>query len=327
MLNFKSDSKPLVNEFELKFFVILGAILIALILVSFISGNKIRRDNVSSPAKVADNPFDHIEIVAHSAYVYDIRTNTTLFSKNPQERVPLASLTKVMTAVVALETAPTYSTVVVNKSAVLSEGNSGLRVGERWTLENLLDFSLVTSSNDGIRAVAFALGALSLSNPTDEIAEEDFINLMNKKANSIGMKDTYYFNVTGLDISTQTDESKERGGAYGTAEDTAKLFSYALVHHPELFSATTQRSIKLSSLDNIIHTAQNTAPIVDNVPGIKGSKTGLTNLAGGNLSIIFDPELGRPIVISVLGSTEKDRFEDVLKLVEATLQKISEETK
>jgi len=313
-----SDPKLLVNKFEIRFFGTLGVILVVLLVASFVFGNKVHRGNISSPAKVVIDPFEGIDLIARSVYVYDIRTNTALFTKNPNERMPLASLTKVMTALVALETAPAYSTIVVNHSAILSEGDSGLRVGERWTLGNLLDFSLVTSSNDGVRAVALALGALSFSNPTDEMAEGDFVSQMNRKADEIGMKNTYYFNVTGL------DEPGLKGGAYGTAEDTAKLFSYALSHYPELFGATTQRQLNLSSLDNVVHTAKNTASIVNSIPGLKGSKTGFTDLAGGNLSIIFDPELGRPIVISVLGSTEEGRFKDVLNLITAVLQKISE---
>jgi len=306
----------LTNKFEIKIFSILGAILVGLLAFSFIIGSKVERGSISSPAKVVINPFDSVEIVARAAYVYDVRNNQMLYSKNPTERVPLASLTKIMTAVVALEKSPTYSTIVINPSAIKMDGDSGLRVGEKWSLSKLIDFSLVTSSNDGMQAIALALGALSMANPTDEVAVGDFVNQMNKKADEIGMKNTYYFNATGL------DETSQKGGAYGSAEDVAKLFSYTLKNHPDLFEATAQKEISVLSLDNIVHTGKNTDLIINEIPGIKGSKTGFTDLAGGNLVVAFDPELGRPIIISVLGSTGKDRFEDVLKLVQASLTRI-----
>lgn len=309
--------KLLTNKFEIRIFSVLGAILVGLLTFSFVLGTQVQRKNVSSPTKVVvADPFDKVEIVARAAYVYDIRNNQMLYAKNPNDRMPLASLTKIMTAVVALERAPTHSTIVINRAAIRSNGDSGLRVGERWSLNKLLDFSLLTSSNDGVQAVALALGALSLANPTEKVAVEDFVSQMNKKADEIGMKNTYYFNVTGL------DESNQKGGAYGTSEDVAKLFSYALKKHPEIFEATTQKEMKITSLDNVVHTAKNTDVVVNYIPGIKGSKTGFTDLAGGNLVVAFDPELGRPIIISILGSTEVDRFKDMIKLVEASLEKI-----
>lgn len=309
--------KLLTNKFEIRIFSVLGAILVGLLTFSFVLGTQVQRGNVSSPAKVVvADPFDKVEIVARAAYVYDVRNNQMLYAKNQNDRMPLASLTKIMTAVVALEIVPSYSTIVINRAAIRSNGDSGLRVGERWSLKKLLDFSLLTSSNDGVQAVALALGALSQTNPTEKTAVEDFVSQMNKKADEIGMKNTYYFNVTGL------DESNQKGGSYGTSEDVAKLFSYALKNHPEIFEATTQKEMKIISLDNIVHMAKNTDVVVNYIPGIKGSKTGFTDLAGGNLVVAFDPELGRPIVISILGSTEIDRFKDMIKLVEASLEKI-----
>ncbi|MES2214373.1 MAG: hypothetical protein V4465_03250, partial [Patescibacteria group bacterium] len=96
--------------------------------------------------------------------------------------------------------------------------------------------------------------------------------------------------------------------------------------HPELLDATRNEIVRTTSLDNQIHTAHNTDTIVANIPGIKASKTGFTDLAGGNLVVAFDPELGRPIIISVLGSTAEERFSDVQRLVDATFKTLSEET-
>jgi D-alanyl-D-alanine carboxypeptidase (penicillin-binding protein 5/6) len=302
----------LTNKQEIKFFAFLGGILFILLIISFVLSNRIQRGPVSAPAKFAAGAFDGIKITAKAAYVLDARTGEVLYAKNADARLPLASLTKVMTALVATELAPGYSTIVVSREAVTTDGDSGLTVGEKWSLKNLLDFSLTTSSNDGMRAVGLALGALSSSTSSPQAIESDFIKDMNKKADEIGMKDTYFLNDTGL------DESPQKGGAYGSAKDIANLFAYILLHHPTLMSATGKAELQITSLDNAKHLARNTDLIINSLPGVIASKTGYTDLAGGNLALAFDPELGHPIVISVLGSTETGRFEDMLKLVSAS---------
>jgi serine-type D-Ala-D-Ala carboxypeptidase (penicillin-binding protein 5/6) len=310
----------LTNKAELKFFFTLGIILALLLSVTIIAERQVRRGNTSVPAKVAKDSFEGINLTANAAYVYDVRTKTVLYSKNADKRLPLASLTKVMTATVALDLASKDSIVVVTNEALRAEGDSGLRAGERWSLKKLLDFSLTSSSNDGARAVALALGALHKTNPTEEDSERDFINSMNMKASELQMKNTYFFNETGL------DESTTKGGAYGTAKDMTTLFEYILKEHPDLLEATQDRTVRVTSLDNISHVAENTDQIVENIPGIKASKTGFTDIAGGNLVIAFDPELGRPIIISVLGSTAAERFTDVEQLVTRTLEALRVDT-
>jgi len=300
--------KLLASSFEIKFFTILGAFLVGMILVSFFISHQIIRNNISKPSKIVVNPYENLNLTAKSIFVFDVRANKVLFSKNPDERLPLASITKVMTALVAKSMESKKDTVTISQEAIRAEGDSGFKVGEKWSLENLLDFLLTSSSNDGATAVALAFGA-----------KKDFINLMNKKADELGMLNTYYFNETGVDLPAQSGESVPKGGAYGTARDTATLFAFILKNYPSLLSATTKAESDISSLNKINHVARNTDLIAENIPGIKGSKTGFTDLAGGNLVIAFDPELGRPIIISVLGSTAEARFTDVEKLVEATL--------
>lgn len=260
------------------------------------------------------NPFEKVELAAKSAFVYDSRTGRALYSKNENQRLPLASLTKVMSALVATEIVPEYSTVVVRREALESEGDSGLRAGERWTLKELLDFTLTNSSNDGMRAVALALGSMRNSNPTLEEAETDFITLMNAKASELGMRNTYFFNETGL------DETDTKGGAYGSARDMATLFEYILIEHPGLLEATKEDVVNAVSADGRTYRAVNTDVIVGEIPGLRASKTGYTDIAGGNLVVAFDPEIGRTIIVSVLGSTREGRFSDTQKLVNAAIE-------
>ena len=89
-----------------------------------------------------------------------------------------------------------------------------------------------------------------------------------------------------------------------------------------MLEATRKATTTLLSLNNYPHVARNTNSIVAEIPGLLVSKTGLTNTAGGNLVIVFDPELGRPIIVSILGSTEGGRFEDARTLINAVMEYI-----
>ena len=302
--------KLLANSFEIKFFSTLGVILFVIVFVSFLISGQLPKKIISSK-EISSNPFASLNLTAKSVYVYDVRTNKVLFSKNPDERLPLASLTKLMTALVAKSSEKSDDTVTITNLAIKAEGDSGLRVGEKWSLQNLLDFLLTSSSNDGATAVALAYGA-----------EQNFINAMNSKADEIGMLNTYYLNPTGVDLPAQAGVSPAKGGAYGSAKDTAKMLAFILKNYPDLLTATTKAEFNVSSLNKIVHVAKNTDSITESIPGLKGSKTGFTNLAGGNLVIAFDPELGRPIIISVLGSTAEARFTDMEQLINASFQSI-----
>lgn len=302
---------------DLKFFAALMFVLSIFFLISFMVGrSSVGREIVASEVEVGTS-FDHIEITAKAAYVYDSRTGDVLYAKNENQRMPLASLTKVMAALVASELGLQEMEVVVSKEALAETGDSGLLLNERWRLKDLLDFSLTSSSNDGMKAVALSLGALSRSDASNEEITADFVAKMNEMADTLGMKNTYYWNVTGL------DETEFKGGAYGTAHDMALLFDYVLRHKPALLEATKESVLTVRSMDNFVHTAKNTGYIVTDIPGIKASKTGYTDIAGGNLVVAFDPEVGRPIIVSVLGSTAQDRFSDVLALMRAAMESIN----
>ncbi len=292
----------LTNRQEIAFFSFLGLILLTFVVLIYLIGNRV--GNIKNTPQVPNTPLPlgNIEIEAKSALVYDTISGKTLFAKDPDTRLPLASLTKVMTALIARDIASQDSEVVVTAEAIREDGDAGLIVGERWRLEDLLDFSLVTSANDGMKAVS--------------LSHKDFISLMNTRASQIGMKNTYYMNDTGL------DESEVQGGAYGSARDQALLLEHILRNYPDLLNATKVPTLSLRSLDGVLHVARNTNLIVGDIPGLIASKTGFTDLAGGNLLIAFDPEVGRPIIISLLGSSEEGRFEDMKKLVQASLESV-----
>jgi D-alanyl-D-alanine carboxypeptidase (penicillin-binding protein 5/6) len=95
---------------------------------------------------------------AKAVYIYDAAADKVIFENNSSLQLPLASLTKLMTAVTAKGLLPDYVLVRISRENLLEEGDTGLLIGEEWTLGNLLDFSLVASSNDGIQAIAEATG-------------------------------------------------------------------------------------------------------------------------------------------------------------------------
>jgi D-alanyl-D-alanine carboxypeptidase len=269
-------------------------------------------------------PYDGLQLEAKSVFVWDIATHRTLYSYNEHAPLPLASLTKMMMALVANDVLPKSETVIISPEDLTQEGDSGLFSGERWSFSDLLDFTLITSSNDAASAIASVAGAkiaLVRTASTSDAFENkrQFIRRMNEKAQAIGLVDTYFLNESGLDIDSVT------GGAYGTARDVAMLFEYIFRHHPELFTATAYPQAEFRSTDNIVHHVANTNSGVAAVSGLIGSKTGYTDLAGGNLAVIVDIGLKRPVVIVVLGSSRTGRFHDVDTLITATLDAITRE--
>jgi len=114
------------------------------------------------------NPFDTVVLTAHSVFVYDVHKNKVLFAKNEHDIVPLASVTKLMTALVANKFIPDYNRIVISPEALTEEGDSGLYVNETWRLRDLIGYTLLVSSNDGAHAVASVGGARILAEQVHE---------------------------------------------------------------------------------------------------------------------------------------------------------------
>lgn len=254
----------------------------------------------------ATEPFSEVSIAAEAAFVWDIQNQRALYKKNDQTALPLASVTKLMTALVAHELLTEQTKVAISSEAIDQYGNSGLRAGEVFNRLSLTDLTLMSSSNDGAYALATAAGqTLSESNTATA-----FVNAMNVRAEELGLHDTSFKNPTGLDIS------ESESGANGSAKDMAFLMEYIIKTNPDILALTTESNSRMYSDNGIYHDTENTNYYVDQIPGLIGSKTGYTDLAGGNLVIAFNAGLNRPIIVSVLGSTRQERFTDVITLVE-----------
>ena len=123
--------------------------------------------------------------------------------------------------------------------------------------------------------------------------------------------------VSNIHWGGSDDESETQSGAYGSARDVAKLFTYALNSAQELYAETATSSVTIMSLSGRRVHATNTDLVLDSLPGIIIGKTGYTDLAGGNLALIFEAN-GRRYAAVVLGSTEEGRFSDIQQLTATT---------
>ncbi len=138
-----------------------------------------------------------------------------------------------------------------------------------------------------------------------------FVAAMNIRAEELSLHSLSFHNPTGL------DRSSTQAGAYGSARDVSFLMEYILEQYPDLLISTTRPSDRIFNTSGAYHDAENTNAIVSEIPNLLGSKTGYTELAGGNLTVAFDAGYNRPIIVTVLGSTRSGRFSDVTTLIEA----------
>jgi D-alanyl-D-alanine carboxypeptidase (penicillin-binding protein 5/6) len=264
--------------------------------------------------KVIPQRFEDVAVVARSAYVFDVVGQRALYSKNPDEVLPLASITKLMTALLAHELLSEDEYTEVPLSAIRQEGSSGLFAGEQLSLESLQRLSLISSSNDAAYSMAASVGSLL----GDRDPTWQFVEGMNIKAAELGLHSLHFKNPTGLDVSATEP------GAVGSARDATFLLEEIITNYPEVIAPTQELETRVYNAAGAYHEVENTNPLVTQIPGLIASKTGYTDLAGGNLTIAYDLGFNRPIIITVLGSTHAERFDDVLRLVAAVRDSLTE---
>lgn len=252
----------------------------------------------------ASNPYADLGLIAHAAVVYDLSTGETLYQKNANTQLPLASLTKLLTTYAAVTTLDRNTPVTMSATAIAEEGDSGLSVGETFAFKDIVRYALVASSNDAAQAVAETAA---------KTQDKSNTSLLASAAAAAGLTQTYALNGTGL------DESAKVSGGYGTAKDIALLSGALLKKAPVIAQATVERSVTVTNYDGISHTLPNTNQDIGHIPNPLLSKTGFTDLAGGNLVVVFDAGINHPIAVVVLGSTRDGRFTDVDTLVKRTL--------
>lgn len=245
--------------------------------------------------------FNDLNLEAKSYVVYDIVNHKIIASKNEGMVLPLASITKVMMAISASLHKPLDSLITISPQIVEGRYDLGLQKNQVWELSELLKYTLVFSSNDGAKSIANSFGSKNI-----------FLLQMNNDAKELGLH-MVFTDPAGLDIGGEI-------GGKGTALQVAEMLRIARENIPEIMDATTKKRVTVSSIREKVRGIPNTNQDVDRFFGIESSKTGYTDLAGGNLVIIVDVALGRPVVLVVLGSSREGRFKDMRTLYEV-LQK------
>lgn len=280
-----------------------------------------------SPAQTASvvetsepDPFASVSLIAKAAYVEDLKTGQVLYEQNQNAQLPLASLTKVALVLSVIQALPsdTLVSTPATYDAPPSGGTERLPAGQTWHLDDAINFTLVASSDDGADLLAQAANDAIHQQYPQSPAQGATIWRMNDLAQELGLTNTYFLNDNGLDLSTT------QSGAYGSAQDIAKLFAYAASTSLATFSATTQPTVTVYSTTGVAATGVNTDTALDQIPGILMGKTGYTDLAGGNLAVVFDAAPEHPVVAVVLGSSEDGRFSDMEQLVPAAQQAVEE---
>lgn len=230
-----------------------------------------------------------------AALVMDLGANRVVYQRNGDRQTAPASLTKIMTAVLAIERGGDLSATVTAQADDLIEGSAmGLRVGDRVTVEQLLWGVLLPSGNDASEALARYVGGGSVPR---------FVDMMNEKARSLGLVNTHFSNAHGLDAA----------GHYSSAVDLAELSRYAL-RYPVFAKMVAAPEHELI-VSNRTYTIRNTNTLLLARPplsGVTGVKTGFTDNAGDSLVASFDRE-GTKILVVVLGTA--NRNEAALALV------------
>ena len=201
-----------------------------------------------------------ISVSARHAVLIEAQSGDIVYSKDADTRAPMASTTKIMTALVAIENANLDKQIKISKDAVGIEGSSVyLKENEIFSLEDLLYALLLESANDAATAIAIEIGG----------SVEGFASMMNEKANSLGLKNTHFTNPHGLDDAEH----------YTTASDLARLAVYAM-NNPKFYEIASSKKRVVYNGDDEVRVFVNHNKLLRNYDGAVGVKTGFTKKSG-----------------------------------------------
>lgn len=231
------------------------------------------------------------KITAEAAIVQSLDENFPFFHFNTYKSWPMASLSKLMTAVLVLEEAGKNKKITITEKAVAAEGESGgLKSGEIYTSQDLLKIMLLASSNDAAAAFEDYFGG-----------KDEFLKLLNKRAGYLEMTQTVFFDASGLSDLNQS-----------TATDLLRLTKYILEKEPDIFNWSRLPNFLVQPINGEkSRTIVNIDPLVSN-DDFWGGKTGTSEEARENLVAIFSLQNKR-IAMILLGS--RDRFKDAETLL------------
>lgn len=249
----------------------------------------------------------------------DVTNNRVLYSKNADAKCYPASLTKLMTAVVAVENAPADAAFTIGDEIYMIDPQSSrayLTVGTRLTLQNLLQAMLLPSGNDAAYALAVQVGRLIEGNDQldKHAAFSAFVQKMNEKATELGCKGTHFSNPDGIDA---TDH-------YTTAADMLRIAACAL-QKESIAAVVGTPQVTTTLLSGQTVTWKNSNRLIQennafSYAGATGLKTGTTDAAGYCLAASAERE-GKTCIAIVMGAEyESGRWEDASGLLDISFQ-------
>ena len=240
------------------------------------------------------------EVDAGAAIIYDIHSGDIIAGKNPTDLKSIASVTKLTAALVAVSHLEGDDSTVIDSSDISLTANTPLRLGDRWRTFDLLEYSLITSSNRGINAVGRTVA---------DKAGKSIVDLMNRFAHANGLVQTHFLNPTGLDAHDALS------GSESCALDLAKIAAIIVNTQSRLAELTTRKEATFYSMDDARYDAVNTNILLGEISErVLLSKTGYTDIAGGTLVMVVE-DGKRRIALVVLDSTRTGRFEDMRTLL------------
>jgi len=242
---------------------------------------------------IRDWGIDSPEVEAKAALIFDSEKNKVLYQKNIDQALPIASLTKLMTALVVLENINVEETTAVSENAIAAYGDrGGLVVGEEIIVKNLLYALLMESSNDAAYALAEAV---------EKKTGRSFIDLMNEKAQELELRKTQF-----------TDPSGYNPDNISTVGEITRLIEYSF-GEPLIWEIMKTPMIELFSVDRRVrHYWINTDKLLARLENVVGGKTGYTEEAQGCLILVIRENSGYLISV-ILGAQE--RFLETEKLI------------
>lgn len=250
-----------------------------------------KNNSIDLPLLVCDSEIP--QLVVKEALVkhlsLSMNSEQVIFELNPGSRWPIASLTKLMTSVIAAEKVGLDKEITMSAKAVATEGAAGsFKIGEIYKTGDLIKAMLVSSSNDAAAGII------------ENFGEKEFIDEMQKKAAELKMFQTSYLEPTGLSFINQS-----------TANDLAKLVNYVRQNHPELFEISRQKEVEIFELKSKKARKLLTVNRFAGQPDFIGGKTGYIEESGRNLIALFNIN-GRIILSIVLGAD--DSFKETEKI-------------
>ena len=238
------------------------------------------------------------ELGAHakSAYLAESKSGTEIFSKNETKRLPIASMCKIMTLLLAFDAVNT-GVISMDESVIVSERAAGmggsqvfLESGGEYKIRELLKSIAVCSANDSCVAIAEKISG----------SEEAFVNRMNEKAQELGMRDTLFSNCTGLPKEPQ----------YSCAKDVAAMLC-KLIENEEYFGFCKVWTEKFQHPEGRVTEITNTNKLVRFYQGCDGGKTGFTSEAGFCLAATATRGGMRLVSVVIGEDSSAHRFGDV----------------